>query len=66
MREGGDCFGLPLEPREGVGVRGQVRRKDLDGDVPVELAVPRPVDFSHTPGADRPEDLVGAQACFRG
>ena len=66
VRERGDGLGLALEARERVGVRGQLRGKDLDRDVAVELRVARAVDLAHAPGAERREDLVGAEACSGG
>ncbi len=61
MRQRGDGLGLALEPRERVGVRGQLRREDFDGDLPVELRVARAVDLAHPARAERREDLVGAE-----
>ena len=49
MRERGDGLGLALEARERVGVRGQLRGEDLDGDLAVELRVARAVDLAHPP-----------------
>ena len=63
MRQRGDGLGLALEARQGVGVGSERLRQHLDGDVPVELPVARPIDLSHAPGAERREDLVGAEAC---
>ena len=63
VREGGDGFGLALEARERGGVRREALGKDFDRDVAVELRVARAVDLSHASGAERPEDLVRAEAC---
>jgi hypothetical protein len=61
MRERGDGLGLALEARERVGVGGQLRGEDLDGDVAVELRVAGAVDLAHPAGAERREDFVGPE-----
>jgi hypothetical protein len=53
VRERGDRLGLALEAGERVGVRGQLRREDLDGDVPVELRVAGAVLPSPAPSGAR-------------
>ena len=61
MGEGRDRLCFALEPGERVGIGGNRLRQDLDRDVAVELAVPRPVNLSHSAGPEGSEDLVGAQ-----
>ncbi len=61
MRERRDGLRFAFETREGVGVRGDGLRKDLDRDVPIQLPVPRPVHFAHPSRAERREDLVRAE-----
>ena len=41
-------------------------RQDLDGHVAPEPRVPRAIDFAHTAGAERRDDLVRAEACAGG
>ena len=47
------------------GVLREARRQDLDRDLAPEPRVLRPVDLAHPSGADRREDLVGAELAFR-
>ncbi len=65
VREGGDRLGLGLE----VGERDRVCRhplgKYLQGDVAVELRVPRPVDDAHPSRCDRSQHHVGAEPLTR-
>ena len=56
-----DGAGLPLEPVQPVRIVGQLVRKDLDGDGPVEAGVLGPVDDSHTALAKFSDDAVVAQ-----
>ena len=61
MRQSRDGLGLAFEPRQPVGVGRHRLRQDLDGDVPIELAVPGPVHLAHPARAQRGEDLVRPQ-----
>ena len=63
--EGGDGAGLALEARAALGVVAQFSRENLDRDRAIEARVAGLVDFAHPPGADQPEDLVGAKARAR-
>ena len=56
--EGGDGVGFLLEALEAVGVRGDVVREDLEGDVAPEPGVPRAVDRPHAAGPEKLGDLV--------
>jgi hypothetical protein len=56
--ERGDHARLALESRARVGVAGNVRRQQLDGDAAIEPRVARPVDVAHATRADRCDDLV--------
>ena len=51
MRERGDGLGFAFEPRAELGIRGEFRGKDLDGDGAVEPCIPRPVHLAHAAGA---------------
>ena len=58
-----ECRERPRFAREAgaaFGIRREVRRQDLDGDVPTELAVARAIDLAHAAGAERGHDRVGA------
>ncbi len=52
MRERGDGLGFALEPRAELGIRGEFRGEDLDGDGAVEPCIPRPVHLAHAAGAE--------------
>jgi hypothetical protein len=52
--------------RDAVLVLEELLGKDLDGEVPLELRVARPVDLAHAPRAERGENLVLAQSHARG
>src|SRR5262249_39197315 len=56
-----DRLRLALEALADLLARREVRRKDLHRDVAAEPRVLRAVDLAHASGADRREDLVGAQ-----
>ena len=58
MIQGGECFRLALEPLEPLGASGHLGRQDFQGHVAAELCVFRAVDFAHSAGADRRDDLV--------
>ena len=62
MRERGDRLGLALEAGERGGIGGQPLGQDLDRDIAIEARVAGAVDLTHPPGADRSDDLVGAEA----
>ncbi len=62
MVEGGGGAGLTLEARAAVGVLGEVRGQDLDGDGAVQARVARAVDLAHPARAKGREDLVGTEA----
>jgi hypothetical protein len=55
------CFAL--EPRQPVGVAGELRRKNFDGYLAPELGVVSAVDLAHSPRADQRQDLVGTETC---
>jgi hypothetical protein len=40
-----------------------VRRQHLDGDSSVEPSIPCLVHFPHATGAEKADDLVGAETC---
>ena len=47
------------------GLRGQLRRQDLEGHLPLESRIAGAIDLSHPPGSKGLKDLVGAEACSR-
>ena len=55
------CFRLALETLARLG-RGESVRQHFDRDLAAEASVARSIDFSHPAGAQRREDLVGAEA----
>ena len=62
MVQRGGCAGLLLEPMEALRVGRKRRGEHLDGDVPAEAWVTRPIDLAHAAGPNGREDLVRAEA----
>ena len=58
MIERGDGFGFSREPHATLGISGQLRRQDLEGDLTIEAGVLRQIDLAHAAGADRLDDPV--------
>ena len=56
---------LAIEPREAIGIGGEDRRKDLDGDVTSERRIPRTIDLAHPSCAERRQELVRTVASCR-
>ena len=50
-----------LEAREPIGVGRERVGQDLDRDVAIQLRVARAIDLAHPAGAERRQDLVGAE-----
>ena len=59
---GGEELGLALEAVEPVAVALEFLSQGLDGHLPVEPRVARPIDLSHAAGTERREDLIVADA----
>ena len=62
MVQGGEQFCFALETCEPVSIGGERRWQDLDRDLSFESRVGGPVDLSHSTFADRPGDVVDADA----
>ena len=58
MIERRDGARLALEPRAQVGIAGDVRREDLDGDAAIEPRVAGFVDFAHAASTQRADDFI--------
>ena len=56
-----DRPGLPLESLPRLGGKREMGRQHLDRHRAFESRVPGPVDLAHPAGAERREDLVGAE-----
>ena len=56
--EGGGGSGLTLETGQSLGIGGEVLGEHLDGDITVELRIPRPIHLSHAALTERFKDLV--------
>ena len=54
--------GLPLEARDPLLVLGEPFGQHLDRHFALELGVARPVHLAHAAGAERRDDLVGAES----
>src|SRR5918993_735278 len=59
--ERGDCTSPPLEAGECIGGIREGGRQYFDCDLPVEAAVTGAENLAHTAGAERSDDLVGAE-----
>ena len=62
VRERGDRARLGLEPPPHLGIGGDVRRHDFDGDVAVEPRIARAIHLAHAAGSDGLDDLVLGEA----
>jgi hypothetical protein len=60
---GGSCF--QLEPAQTVRILGHLLRQNLDRDLSPQPRVAGLVDFPHSAGAERSDDLVGTEAFAR-
>ena len=56
---------LLLEPREPIRIRGELFGQHLDRHLAAEPCVARPIDLSHSSGAERGDDFKRAQAGAR-
>src|SRR5262249_52236162 len=63
VRQRRDRLRLALEARERVGIGGQLRDEDLDGDVAIEPRIARAVDVAHPARAEVGEDFVRPETC---
>ena len=66
MVQRGQRPGLALKPRDPLCVGGERLGQDFDRDGAIQLRVLRSIDFTHTAGAERGQDLVRAEAGPRG
>jgi len=62
MRQGGEQLGLALEAREAIGILREGCGQRLDRDVAPEARVAGAIDLAHAAGAERRDDLEGAEA----
>lgn len=61
MVERREGFGFTMQPRDALGVERERLRQRLDGDVALQLRVPRAIDAPHAPLTDEGRDLVRAE-----
>ena len=66
MGERGDGARLTLEAQPSLGIRGEIRRQDLDGDGPIEPRVAGLVDLAHAASAERRLKLIRAETSASG
>ena len=59
--EGCDGASLAFEALPVLGIRGRLRREQLEGDVTLQLQVARPIHLPHAAGSDQDADLVVAE-----
>jgi hypothetical protein len=62
MLKRGDGARLALEPLSEIGIGGERRGEDLDGDEAIEPDVPRLVHLAHAAGSQRAQDFIRAEA----
>ena len=62
MAQRGDRLRFPLEPRLPLGVGGDMRGQDLDGNGSLQPSVGRFIDLTHAPGPEGGLDLIRAEA----
>ena len=55
--------GFALEPLARLRTHGQMRRQNLDGDVPPQPCVVRAIDFAHTARTYQFGQLIRSQTC---
>ncbi|MNC94504.1 hypothetical protein D3C83_113750 [compost metagenome] len=65
MVERGKGARLAFEADDGVAVRRDRRRQDFDRDRAAKAKVAGAIDLAHAAGADRRDDLIGADARAR-
>ena len=53
-----DGSGFAIEPLAQIGIGGDVRGQDLDGDRAIEAGIARLVDLAHAAGANCAYDLI--------
>ena len=53
---------FPLKTRQAIGIIGKGIGKDLERDVALQSRVVRAIDLAHSPGAERGENLIRADA----
>jgi hypothetical protein len=63
MIEAGNRLRFTVEPGFHLGIVGEMRWKDFDGNRAIQTIVASLVDFPHAASADGGEDLVRAEFC---
>ena len=53
---------LTLKTCEPVGIEREPCRQHLEGHLAVQLGIAGAIHLTHAPGADQPEDFIGAKA----
>ena len=54
-------FRFTLKTRKPIGIRGEQRRQDFDGDLTFELGVGSPIDLPHSALTEKGGDFVDAE-----
>ena len=65
MIQRGEQLRFATEPRDTIGVLRKRVREDLERDVASQCGIAGPIHFAHSPGADRCQDFVRAEAHAR-
>jgi hypothetical protein len=58
----GEHFGFPLKASHPLDIARQGRRQHLDGHLPLQLQIGRPVDLAHSAHADLRGDFIRTEA----
>ena len=66
MAERGQRLCFALQPGQPIGIVEEGRGERFNGHVAVQARVAGAVDLAHASGAERADDLVGAEACSSG
>ncbi len=63
MRERGDSLGLALKPGQRPSVLSKVFGQDLDRNLPIQACVLGSINFPHSTGTQRSDDLIRTELC---
>ena len=62
MIQSGDRARFFFEAAQPIGLRGELRRQNLDRDIATQPAVARTIDLTHPSRADRGDHFIGTEA----
>ena len=62
MVQRGRRAGFLLEARQALGIGGEGRRQDLDGDIASQAGITRAIHVPHAAAAERSHDFIGPES----